>query len=195
MLQNQRPFLASYCLVQVKDAILVQRRANTGYLDGFWALPSGHVHEGEDAVSAASRELAEETGLIVEPQDWRFVCVMHRRTDREIIDLFLRRRRLQARPGSASRTSATALPSPRVICCRPHSRIMCALRCRISRQRNGRALQSISKAGGGSAAVSPRLHVLPRSRRTGFMHRPHSRFERSPRLRRDRGVGTAVCKE
>lgn len=88
MLQNQRPFLASYCLVQVKDTILVQRRANTGYLDGFWALPSGHVHEGEDAVSAASRELAEETGLIVAPQDWRFVCVMHRRTDREIIDLF-----------------------------------------------------------------------------------------------------------
>lgn len=64
-----------------------QRRFNTGYLDGYWALPSGHVIEGEDALTAASRELREETSLIVEPENWRFVCTMHRRTDRTIIDL------------------------------------------------------------------------------------------------------------
>ena len=84
----QRPYLASYCLIQVGDTILLQRRFNTGYLDGHWALPSGHVIEGEDALTAASRELLEETSLIVKPEDWRFVCAMHRRTDRAIIDLF-----------------------------------------------------------------------------------------------------------
>ena len=65
-----------------------QRRFNTGYLDGQWALPSGHANDGEDALAAASRELLEETGLIVKSDDWRFVCAMHRRTDRTIIDLF-----------------------------------------------------------------------------------------------------------
>lgn len=84
----QRPYLASYCLIQVNDAILLQRRFNTGYLDGQWALPSGHVVDGEDALSAASRELLEETSLVVQPDDWRFVCAMHRRTDRTIVDLF-----------------------------------------------------------------------------------------------------------
>ena len=84
----QRPYLASYCLIRANDEILVQRRFNTGYLDGQWALPSGHVIDEEDALAAASRELLEETGLIVKSDDWRFVCAMHRRTDRTIVDLF-----------------------------------------------------------------------------------------------------------
>jgi 8-oxo-dGTP diphosphatase len=75
-------------MIQLDDTILVQRRFNTGYLDGHWALPSGHVSAGEDALTAASRELLEETSLIVDPADWNFVCAMHRRTDRTIIDLF-----------------------------------------------------------------------------------------------------------
>jgi 8-oxo-dGTP diphosphatase len=87
-IQLQRPYLASYCIIRVNDTVLVQRRFNTGYLDGHWALPSGHVDDREDALAAASRELLEETSLIVKREDWQFVCAMHRRTDRTIIDLF-----------------------------------------------------------------------------------------------------------
>jgi ADP-ribose pyrophosphatase YjhB (NUDIX family) len=75
-------------MIQANNMILVQRRFNTGYLDGHWALPSGHAIDGEDALTAASRELFEETSLIVKSDDWRFVCAMRRRTDRTIIDLF-----------------------------------------------------------------------------------------------------------
>jgi len=82
-----RPFLASYCMIRANNTILVQRRFNTGYLDGHWALPSGHAIDG-DPLAAASRELLEETSLIVKSDDWRFVCSMHRRTERTIIDLF-----------------------------------------------------------------------------------------------------------
>jgi ADP-ribose pyrophosphatase YjhB (NUDIX family) len=75
-------------MIRANDTILVQRRFNTGYLDGHWALPSGHAIDGEDALAAASRELLEETSLIVKSDDWRFVCAMHRRSARTIIDLF-----------------------------------------------------------------------------------------------------------
>jgi 8-oxo-dGTP diphosphatase len=85
---RQRPYLASYCLIRANDTVLLQRRFNTGYLDGYWALPSGHAVDGEEALATASRELLEETGLIVKSEDWQFVCAMHRRTDRTIIDLF-----------------------------------------------------------------------------------------------------------
>jgi 8-oxo-dGTP diphosphatase len=74
--------------VRANDTILLQRRFNTGYLDGHWAVPSEHVVDEEEALAGASRELLEETSLIVKSDDWRFVCAMHRRTDRSIIDLF-----------------------------------------------------------------------------------------------------------
>jgi 8-oxo-dGTP diphosphatase len=45
--------------------ILLQQRANTGYLDGYWDLPSGHVEHGESLLDAAVRELAEEVGVTV----------------------------------------------------------------------------------------------------------------------------------
>ncbi len=118
--QLQRPYLASYCLVRVDDTILLQRRFNTGYLDGQWALPSGHVIELEDAMTGASRELAEETGLIVDASDWHFVCAMHRRTDRTIVDLFFTTDRFLGTPRICEPNKCdglaffrmTALPQP-----------------------------------------------------------------------------------
>jgi 8-oxo-dGTP diphosphatase len=118
--QLQRPYLASYCLIRVNNTILVQRRFNTGYLDGEWALPSGHVIDGEDALAAASRELLEETSLIVKPDDWWFLCAMHRRTDRTIIDLFFTSDKFLGAPRICEPTKCnglaffpmTALPRP-----------------------------------------------------------------------------------
>jgi 8-oxo-dGTP pyrophosphatase MutT (NUDIX family) len=48
--------------------ILLQQRANTGYLDGYWDLPSGHVEQDEPLLDAAVRELAEEVGITT-PKD------------------------------------------------------------------------------------------------------------------------------
>ncbi len=93
-MMKQRPYLAIYCIVRTEDRILLMKRKNTGYSDGLVSLPAGHVDEGESIHSAASRELLEETGLIVEPMDWQLYCTMHRKTfDREVMDIFLEARR------------------------------------------------------------------------------------------------------
>lgn len=44
--------------------VLLQLRANTGFMDGHWAAAAaGHVDEGESFAQAAQREAAEELGL------------------------------------------------------------------------------------------------------------------------------------
>jgi mutator protein MutT len=52
-----------------QDRVLLQRRAGTGFMDGFYDFPSGHVDAGESFTEAAVRELAEETGLTVAESD------------------------------------------------------------------------------------------------------------------------------
>lgn len=43
--------------------VLLLRRAGTGFLDGHYALPGGHVDRGETVIEAARRECREETGI------------------------------------------------------------------------------------------------------------------------------------
>lgn len=50
-------------VVQDKDSILLHRRMGTGFRDGEYDVPSGHIEEGETAPEAAARELEEESGL------------------------------------------------------------------------------------------------------------------------------------
>lgn len=42
----------------------------------FWNIPSGRVEDGETPAAGAARELAEETGLVVAPQDLRQVSTV-----------------------------------------------------------------------------------------------------------------------
>ena len=47
------------------DRLLLLRRANTGFLDGYYSLPGGHVEAGEEVAKAAAREVAEEARIEV----------------------------------------------------------------------------------------------------------------------------------
>ncbi len=59
------------CALCVDDAgrILLGRRARDPYA-GLWDLPGGFLDENEHPIEALRRELAEETGLDVEPTEW-----------------------------------------------------------------------------------------------------------------------------
>lgn len=69
---------AAYVALRRGDEVLLLLRAGTGYMDGFWATPAGHVEHGESVLAAAVREVREEVGVEIDPADLVPVTAMHR---------------------------------------------------------------------------------------------------------------------
>jgi mutator protein MutT len=78
---------AGYALLIKDNKILLQRRYNTGYMDGKYSLPAGHVDEGETFRQCAVRETKEEIGVDLDIEDLKFVHIMHRLSGPEWKDL------------------------------------------------------------------------------------------------------------
>lgn len=68
--------------------ILLSRRLNTGYRDGEYSVPAGHLDGGETVVAAGCREAREEVGVALAEDDLAFSGVMHRIEDEERVDFF-----------------------------------------------------------------------------------------------------------
>lgn len=69
--------------------VLLLLRANTGYEDGRYGVPAGHLDGGESITQAAIREAREETGVELMADDLSVVGVMHRKAEVERIEFFL----------------------------------------------------------------------------------------------------------
>lgn len=81
--------IASSYLILVRNGnILLLRRKNTGYEDGKYSLPAGHVEDNESLTKAASREVFEEIGIRIKPTDFTLVHVMHRKEKDIRMDFF-----------------------------------------------------------------------------------------------------------
>lgn len=71
------------------NKILLARRFNTGYEDGKYSVPAGHVDGDEPITLAMSREAKEEVGIEIAPNNLQVIHVMHRKSDQERVDFFL----------------------------------------------------------------------------------------------------------
>ncbi len=80
--------VSTYAILMKEGQVLLGLRQNTGYADGMWSLPAGHVEEGEPASAAMVREAEEEIGVHLDPQTLKAVHIMHRQSNRFNIDIF-----------------------------------------------------------------------------------------------------------
>lgn len=64
MARDEFPVVVHIVLRRPSDgAVCLMRRRNTGFLDGYYALPGGHLQAGEQVRQAAQRELLEECAV------------------------------------------------------------------------------------------------------------------------------------
>lgn len=83
--------VASHLLLENDQGeVLFLRRNGTGYADGQWSVPAGHVDPGETLVEACIREAGEEIGIRLADADVRAALIQHKQdTDgEERIDIF-----------------------------------------------------------------------------------------------------------
>ena len=73
-------------IILVKDGkVLLQRRANTGWMDGKWNMPGGHIEDEKTLEQVAVREAKEELGIEVAEKDVRIIHAIQNRTNRQTI--------------------------------------------------------------------------------------------------------------
>jgi ADP-ribose pyrophosphatase YjhB (NUDIX family) len=68
-----------------ENQILLLRRFNTGFGDGQYSVPAGHLDGGETVIAAARREV----GVRIEPKHIHYSSVMHRMEGDERVDFFV----------------------------------------------------------------------------------------------------------
>ncbi len=78
--------VAVYLLLLKGNQVLLSRRFNTGWHDGNYSLPAGHLDPNETIPQGLLREVKEEIGLIIKPENIQLVFTMHRMN--QYIDFF-----------------------------------------------------------------------------------------------------------
>ncbi|MFI3241052.1 MAG: NUDIX domain-containing protein [Alphaproteobacteria bacterium] len=80
---------AVYIIIRQENKILFLKRQNTGYMDGFYALPAGHLEDGETFFEAVIREAKEELNITIQEKDLNLVFTGNQvAPNKEYIDLF-----------------------------------------------------------------------------------------------------------
>lgn len=64
------------------------RRKNTGWEDGKYSVPGGHLEPNETVSRGVKREANEEAGVDIDLKDLKLIHAMHRKSNFDYIDLF-----------------------------------------------------------------------------------------------------------
>lgn len=85
--RNKLP-ISVQLLLENQNKILLMKRKNTGYEDGKYSLPGGHVEANEEIRKALIREAKEEIGININIEDVEFYKVLNRRVseNQEYVD-------------------------------------------------------------------------------------------------------------
>lgn len=82
---------AVYVILEKDNRVLLIRRFNTGYRDGEYTLPAGHVDPNETYQQTGVREALEEVCVTIKPEDLSLVHVMQRHEgDVDVVDFYFR---------------------------------------------------------------------------------------------------------
>jgi len=84
-----------------QNKLLLIRRYQTGYMDGHYSVPAGHLDGNEPVRRAAVREAKEEIGVEIDLGDIDFAGVFHRSEGDERVDFFVQVRRWRGEPFNA----------------------------------------------------------------------------------------------
>ncbi|WP_433622089.1 NUDIX hydrolase [Nocardia sp. CA-120079] len=115
-----------HLLLRRGNEALFGQRQNTGFEDGAWHLPSGHLEAGESVIDALIREAEEEIGVTIAPADVHFSHVMHNSSSGGRMAFFFTVRSWQGEPtnlepdkcGDLRWFPADALPDHMIAYCR-----------------------------------------------------------------------------
>lgn len=89
MSEHQGLRAASYLILKKGEQVLLLKRRNTGFRDGYWGLIAGHVDKGETFREAMVREAEEEAKIEIHKEDIEPFAVFHRDSEESVyVDLF-----------------------------------------------------------------------------------------------------------
>lgn len=71
-------------ILEKDNEILFMKRKNTGYADGKYGLPGGHVEKNEEIKQAMIRETKEEIGIEIKKEDLTLYKVLNRKISENI---------------------------------------------------------------------------------------------------------------
>lgn len=77
-------------MINEDNKILLQKRCNTGYMDGMYAIVSGHLEKNESMLSGIIREVKEEIGVELSSDKVEFVCIIRRGDNDDYINSYFK---------------------------------------------------------------------------------------------------------
>ncbi|MCA9369470.1 NUDIX hydrolase [Candidatus Woesebacteria bacterium] len=76
-------FVAEVYIIHKNKLLMFKRSETKKKFPGFWSLPGEHIDGGEDPLAAAIREVKEETGVTIMPEQIKLkVVALHHHIDR-----------------------------------------------------------------------------------------------------------------
>ena len=90
MKQRVNFHVACYLILEKDNKILLQKRQNSGYFDGYYSVPAGHLEEKETCIDCIIRETKEEIGIDIKREDTNLIFTSDASKKNNYICLFFK---------------------------------------------------------------------------------------------------------